>query len=56
MTQLLVLGKLRYGRGLNYKLVLLLISVSEVDYYIIGSTEAKYECQEIDFGQIFENH
>ena len=51
MSQLLVLGKLGYGRGPNFKVVLLLISVSQVDYYIIGSTLHKYECREIDICQ-----
>ena len=48
VSQLLVLGKLRYGRCPNFKGVLLVILVSQVNHYIIGSTLHKYECREID--------
>ena len=48
MTQLLVLGKLRYTWCPNFKVVLLMILVCQVHYYNIGSTLHKYECREMD--------
>ena len=48
MSQLLVLGKLRYTWCPNFKVVLLMILVCQVNYYNIGSTLHKYECWEID--------
>ena len=48
MTQLRILGKLRYTWGPNFKVVLLMILVCQVNYYNIGSTLHKYECWEID--------
>ena len=48
MTQLRILGKLRYTWGPNFKVVLLMILVCQVHYYNIGSTLNKYECRELD--------
>ena len=48
MTQLLVLGKLRYTWCPNFKVVLLMILVCQVHYYNIGSTLNKYECREMN--------